>query len=59
MSSLFLWGFVFEIVMIVLLIFGKIHEKKLIRWEKKVVRWWKNENRTIVTFSKVNRDRNR
>lgn len=59
MSSLFLWGFVFEIVMIVLLIFGKIYEEDLIRWEKKVARWWKNENRTTVTFSKVNRDRNR
>lgn len=42
MSSLFLYGFVFEIVMIVLLVFGKIHEQDLIRLEKKVVRWWKN-----------------
>lgn len=44
MSSLFLWGFVFEIVMIVLLIFGKIYEKDLIRWEKKVARWWKRKD---------------
>ena len=41
MNSLFLWGFVFEIVMIVLLIFGKIHEKDLIRCENKIARWWK------------------
>lgn len=59
MSSLFLYGFVFEIVMIVLLVFGKIHEQDLIKWEKKIVRWWKNENRTIITFSKACRDRNR
>ena len=43
MISLFLYGFVFEIVMIVLLVFGKIYEPDLIRWEKKIVRWWKNE----------------
>ena len=42
MSSLFLWGFVFEIVMIVLLIFGKIYEQDLIRWEKKVARYIRN-----------------
>lgn len=59
MSSLFLLGFVFEIVMIVLLIFGKIYEKDLIRWENKIARWWKNENRTVITFSKACRDRNR
>ena len=43
MSSLFLWGFVFEIVIIVLLIFVKIQEKDLIRWENKIVRWWKRK----------------
>ena len=59
MSSLFLYGFVFEIVMIVLFVFGKIHEQDLIKWEKKIVMWWKNENRTIITFSKACRDRNR
>ena len=42
MSSLFLYGFVFEIVMIVLLVFGKIYEHDLIKWEKTIVRWWKN-----------------